>query len=183
MSKKILVITGSPRKEGNTNSIAKAFIAGALAAGHEVEVFDAYSAKMDGCHGDGSCHERGRCGLKDDGQQMFDYMCWADTLVLVSPLYWGGFTSYIKKAIDRFFPFFGEKVRAKCTIKDTVLIATAMSPDMSAFDAMRKEFDVINMVLGFDKKAELLCPGLGAPDEAGKDEALLFKAAMLGSNI
>lgn len=183
MSKKILVITGSPRKEGNTNSLAKAFVAGALAAGHEVEVFDAYAAKMDGCHGDGSCHERGRCGLKDDGQKMFDLMCWADTMVLVSPVYWGGFTSYIKKAIDRFFPFFGEKVRPACTIKATALIAAANNPDMSAFNAMRQEFDQINAVLGFEKKAELLAPGLGGPDEAGKDEALLFKAAMMGSNI
>ena len=183
MSKKVLVITGSFRKEGNTNSLAKAFVAGALAAGHEVEVFDACQAKMDGCHGDGSCHQRGRCGLKDDGQKMFDLMCWADTLVLVSPVYWGGFTSYIKKAIDRFYPFFGEKARQKCTIKETVLIAAAMSPDQSAFDAMRMEFDQINAVLGFEKKAELLAPGLGKPDEAGKDEALLFKAAMLGSNL
>ncbi len=183
MSKKVLVITGSARKEGNTNTLAKAFVAGALAAGHEVEVFDAYKADMDGCHGDGSCHERGRCGLKDDGQKLFDLMCWADTMVLVSPVYWGGFTSYMKKAIDRFYPFFGEKARQSCTVKDTILIAAAMSPEGSAFDTMRKEFDQINAILGFEKKAELLAPGLGGPDEAGKDEVLLFKAAMLGSNV
>ncbi len=183
MSKKVMVITGSPRKEGNTNSLAEAFVAGALAAGHEVEVFDAYKAEMDGCHGDGSCFERGRCGLKDDGQKMFDLMCWADTMVLVSPVYWGGFTSYIKKAIDRFYPFFGEKARANCTVKETVLISAANMPDESAFDCIRKEFDQINAVLGFSKKAELLAPGLGGPDEAGKDEALLVKAAMMGSKL
>jgi multimeric flavodoxin WrbA len=183
MAKKILVITGSPKKEGNTNTLAKAFIAGALAGGHEVEVFDAYQANMDGCHGDGSCHKRGRCGLKDDGQKMFDLMCWADTLVLVSPVYWGGFTSYMKKAIDRFYPFFGEEVRKKCTVKETVLIAAAMAPDENAFEIIRKEFDHVNAVLGFEKKAELLAPGLGGPDDAGKDEALLVKAALLGTNI
>lgn len=183
MSKKIMVITGSAKKEGNSNTLAKAFIAGALAAGHEVEVFDAYKADMDGCHGDASCHERGRCGLKDDGQKMFDLMCWADTLVLVSPVYWGGFTSYMKKAIDRFYPFCGEKARKECSIKETVLIAAANSKDEGAFDTVRKEFDHINAVLGFEKKAELLAPGLGGPDDAGKDEALLVKAALLGSNI
>lgn len=183
MAKKIMVITGSPKAEGNSNSLAKAFIAGALAAGHEVEVFDAYKAQMDGCHGDGSCFERGRCGLKDDGQKMFDLMCWADIMVLVSPVYWGGFTSYIKKAIDRFYPFFGEKARANCTVKETVLIATASAPDESAFEIIRKEFDHVNAVLGFAKKAELLAPGLAGPDEAGSDETLLFKAAVMGSNM
>ena len=182
MAKKVLVITGSPRKEGNSNTLAKAFVAGALAGGHEVEVFDAYQADMDGCHGDASCHERGRCGLKDDGQKMFDLMCWADVMVLVSPVYWGGFTSYIKKAIDRFDPFAAEKVREKCAVKETVLIATAKA-DPSAFDTMRKEFDHINRVLGFEKKAELLAPGVGGPDDVGKNEGLLIKAALLGTNL
>ena len=67
--------------------------------------------------------------------------------------------------------------------KETVLIAAAMAPDENAFEIIRKEFDHVNAVLGFEKKAELLAPGLGGPDDAGKDEALLVKAALLGTNI
>ena len=41
MSKKVLVITGSPRKNGNSNKLAASFAGGAIAAGHQVEILDA----------------------------------------------------------------------------------------------------------------------------------------------
>ena len=45
MGKKVLIITGSPRQKGNTNALAAAFASGAVAAGNEVKVFDAATAK------------------------------------------------------------------------------------------------------------------------------------------
>ncbi|MBQ9156445.1 MAG: flavodoxin family protein [Eubacterium sp.] len=183
MGKNVLVITSSPRKEGNTNTIAQAFVAGALAYENKVEVFDAFSANLDGCHGDASCHERGFCGLKDDGVKLHELMCWADVLVLVSPVYWKSFTSYMKKVIDRFYPYAAPKPRAACTVKETYLIAAAGQPDESIFKNMIEEFDFVNTLLGFEKKGVLLAPGLQGPDEAGKDESLLFKAVMMGAKI
>ena len=52
MGKKVLIITGSPRQKGNTNALAAAFASGAVAAGNEVEVFDAATANLHGCSGD-----------------------------------------------------------------------------------------------------------------------------------
>ena len=52
MGKNILIITGSPRADGNTNNLVKAFSKAATAAGHKVEYFDAAKADMHGCHGD-----------------------------------------------------------------------------------------------------------------------------------
>lgn len=183
MAKNVLVITGSPRKEGNTNTIAQAFVAGALAYQNNVEVFDAFTAKMDGCHGDGSCHERGTCGLKDDGVRLHELMCWADVMVLVSPVYWKSFTSYMKTVIDRFYPYAAPKPRAACTVKETYLIAAAGQDDMSIFDNMVEEFDFVNNLLGFEKKDMLLAPGLKGPDEAGQNESLLMKAVMMGCRV
>ena len=51
MGKKVLIITGSPRQKGNTNALAAAFASGAVAAGNEVEVFDAATANLHGCSG------------------------------------------------------------------------------------------------------------------------------------
>ena len=104
MGKKVLIITGSPRLKGNTNALATAFASGAVAAGNEVEVFDAATANLNGCHADKSCEQRGCCGQKDDGVRMNELMREADVLVLASPVYWSGFTSQIKTAIDRFHP-------------------------------------------------------------------------------
>lgn len=117
MGKKVLIITGSPRQKGNTNALATAFASGAVAAGNEVEVFDAATANLHGCSGDKSCEQRGYCGQKDDGVQMNELMRQADVLVLVSPIYWSGFTSQIKRAIDRFYQFSFPKGRETLHIK------------------------------------------------------------------
>ena len=52
MGKKVLIITGSPRLKGNTNALVTAFASGAVAVGNEVEVFDAATANLNGCHAD-----------------------------------------------------------------------------------------------------------------------------------
>lgn len=183
MAKNILMITGSPRKEGNTNSLASAFMAGAIASGNEVKVFDGANCNLDGCHGDGSCFERGYCGLQDDGVELHKLMCWAEVLVLVSPVYWKGFTSQIKRVIDRFHPYCAPKGRAACTVKETYLISAAMMPGEDAFSAMKDEFAHINAVLQFKNCGELLVPGLDGPEEAAGKEELLMKAVMMGYNV
>lgn len=183
MAKNVLVITGSPRKNGNTNTLAQAFIAGAMAAGNEVQVFDAPSVNLDGCHGDGSCFERGFCGLKDDGVELHKLMCWAEVLVLVSPVYWKGFSSQIKKVIDRFHPYCAPKGRAACSVKETYLIATAMMPDMDTFSAMKDEFAHINTVLQFKDCGQLLIPGLDGPDEISEHEEYIAQAVDMGYHI
>lgn len=123
MGKKVLIITGSPRLKGNTNALVTAFASGAVAAGNEVEVFDAATANLNGCHADKSCEQRGCCGQKDDGVRMNELMREADVLVLASPVYWSGFTSQIKTAIDRFYQFSFPKGRETLHIKDLYLIA------------------------------------------------------------
>lgn len=120
MGKKVLIITGSPRLKGNTNALVTAFASGAVAAGNEVEVFDAATANLNGCHADKSCEQRGCCGQKDDGVRMNELMREADVLVLASPVYWSGFTSQIKTAIDRFYQFSFPKGRETLHIKDYI---------------------------------------------------------------
>lgn len=136
MGKKVLIITGSPRLKGNTNALVTAFASGAVAAGNEVEVFDAATANLNGCHADKSCEQRGCCGQKDDGVRMNELMREADVLVLASPVYWSGFTSQIKTAIDRFYQFSFPKGRETLHIKDLYLIAASANPDSAMFNAL-----------------------------------------------
>ncbi len=183
MGKKILVITGSPRKKGNINKLVSAFAGGAIAAGNEVEIFDGATANMDGCHGDKSCSERGFCGLKDDGVKMNELMRWADVLVFASPVYWMGFTSHIKKVIDRFYQFSFPKGRSTIHITDTYLIATAANPDASIFDPMISSYNLVDQLLGFESKGMLLCPGLDGPDAVKDHKEYLEAAVKMGVNV
>lgn len=54
MNKKIVVVTGSPRRNGNSFAMTDAFISAAQAMGHDVVRFDAAMMKIGGCHACGS---------------------------------------------------------------------------------------------------------------------------------
>ena len=176
MGKKVLIITGSPRLKGNTNALVTAFASGAVAAGNEVEVFDAATANLNGCHADKSCEQRGCCGQKDDGVRMNELMREADVLVLASPVYWSGFTSQIKTAIDRFYQFSFPKGRETLHIKDLYLIAASANPDSAMFNDVVHAYEQLCELLHFDKGGTLLCPGLAGADDLENHQEFLEKA-------
>lgn len=183
MGKKVLIITGSPRQKGNTNALATAFASGAVAAGNEVEVFDAATANLHGCSGDKSCEQRGYCGQKDDGVQMNELMRQADVLVLVSPIYWSGFTSQIKRAIDRFYQFSFPKGRETLHIKELYLIAASANPDSAMFNDVVHAYEQLCELLHFDKGGTLLCPGLAGEDDLEDHKEFLENAIKMGFTI
>ncbi|MBQ9437739.1 MAG: flavodoxin family protein [Lachnospiraceae bacterium] len=183
MGHKVLVVTSSARKNGNSVILANAFIRGAEEAGHEVRVFDAAKASMDGCHGDASCHKTGACGLKDDGVKLHELLQWADTLLLASPLYFGGFNAQMKKVIDRFYPYAAPKGREKLAVKTVYLIATGASRELASFKPMEAIFDHALSVLKLEEGGKLFAMGLKAPGEAANYDSWMRKAVRMGMNI
>jgi len=137
-------------------------------AGNDVKFFDAVKADLDGCHGDASCHGRGYCALKDDGVKLHELLCWADVLVLSTPVYFKGFSSYIKTVIDRLYPYVAPKGREAISVKESYLIATAASPSKDIFGPMKEEFALVNEKCQFEC-AGCLCAngvaGLNAVEE------------------
>ena len=70
---KILVLLGSPRKSGNSETLANSFIAGALEAGHEVETITLQGQKINACLGRDYCmRNHGKCVQKDDMQTIYE---------------------------------------------------------------------------------------------------------------
>jgi hypothetical protein len=63
---KIVILTGSPRKNGNSAYLAEQFIKGACEAGHDILRFDSAHRKVEGCTACNSCGMNGDCVLKDD---------------------------------------------------------------------------------------------------------------------
>ena len=89
MHKKIVVITGSPRKNGNSFAMTDAFIKAAQAKGHTVTRFDAAMMKIGGCHACETCYKTGKaCSFDDDFNRIAPAILEADTLVFTMPVYW-----------------------------------------------------------------------------------------------
>jgi multimeric flavodoxin WrbA len=112
MGKNIVILSGSPRKGGNTDLLAAAFIEGAEAAGHNVQLFRVADMNIGGCLGCGHCfEEKGVCVQKDDMPPVLETLRKADVLVLASPIYYWNVTAQLKLAIDRMYPLISVKAK------------------------------------------------------------------------
>lgn len=102
---KILVLSGSPRPNGNTAKMVKTFKEGAESAGHEVTVIDVCRKNIKGCLACEYCHGKGHgeCVQKDDMQEIYEFLKDTNMLVLASPIYYHNISGQLKCAIDRFY--------------------------------------------------------------------------------
>lgn len=123
MRKNILVVTGSPRKHGNSAAMADAFMRGAQEAGHKLERFDMAFHHIAGCTACDRCWDDGRaCCIKDDWQEFSDKLEHADVVVFAYPLYWSTMPAQIKAAIDRLYSYCSAKTIRPLTGKEVVLL-------------------------------------------------------------
>ena len=104
----IVVLSGSPRKGGNTAIMVEAFKEGAEAAGHAVEVVDVAAMKIAPCRACKYCFSHGGdCAIPDDMAEVRERLKRADMLVFASPIYWFDISAQLKFAIDRMYAFGG----------------------------------------------------------------------------
>ena len=102
MGKKIVVITGSPRKNGNSFAMTDAFIQAAEARGHTITRFDAAMKKVGGCRACETCFKTGKaCSFDDDFNTIAPAILEADAVVFTMPVYWYSIPAQIKGVIDR----------------------------------------------------------------------------------
>jgi multimeric flavodoxin WrbA len=105
MGKKICILNGSPRANGNTKALIESFIKGAEDSGNEVVCFDIQKMDIHGCLGccGGGRDEKSPCVQKDDMDKIYPVYMEADVVVLASPMYYWGISGQLKCAFDRLF--------------------------------------------------------------------------------
>ena len=101
MSKKVLILSGSPRKNGNSDILCDEFMKGAVEAGHQVEKIRIAEKNIGYCRACYACRETGVCAIKDDMADVLQKMINADVLVLASPVYFYSIDAQLKAVIDR----------------------------------------------------------------------------------
>jgi len=179
MSKNIVILTGSPRKNSSSARLAAAFTDGAKAAGHDVTVFRVAGMKIGGCLGCEHCfEEQGVCAQKDDMLQILGSLRRADTLVLASPVYFWGITSQLKQAVDRMYALLKEGT----TVKRAALLMTCGD---DTDEAARPSIAMFREICAYQKWQEagiIVAPGLDVPEEI-EGRAELEQAKKLGSEI
>lgn len=101
MSKKVLILSGSPRKNGNSDMLCDEFMKGAKEKGHKVEKIRVAEKNIGYCRGCYGCKQNGQCVIKDDMGEVLQKMIDAEVIVLASPVYFYSIDAQLKALIDR----------------------------------------------------------------------------------
>ena len=177
MSKKIVVITGSPRKDGNSNAMTAAFIAAAEAKGHSVTRFDAATMTLGGCRACETCYQTGKaCSFDDDFNTIAPAVLDADVIVFSMPVYWYSIPSQIKAVLDKMFAFnvAGKDIAGKaCGI-----IACCEEEDMTVLDGVRVPIERSAALMKWNMVGEVLVPGVLNVGDIEKTDGCAQAAAL-----
>lgn len=124
MAKKVLILSASPRKGGNSDTLCDEFLRGATEAGHQAEKVFLSDKKIGYCTGCGACGRTQRCVQKDDMAEILDEMVRSDAIVLATPVYFYTMDAQLKTLIDRTVPRYTQIAN-----KDFYYILTAADGD------------------------------------------------------
>jgi multimeric flavodoxin WrbA len=185
--KKILLVMGSPRKGGNSATLAKQVAAGAETTGAEVESFYLHGMNIQPCTACDECREETSkdCVIDDDMQGLYPKLQRADALVIASPIYWFTVSAQTKVFMDRWYAFGGpQEEYAAFAEKRIGIVLTYADVDpfaSGAVNALRTFQDAFNYV-----GAEIVGMIYGSASEAGEiqnNQDLMDKAYELGRQL
>lgn len=181
MSKKIVVITGSSRKNGNSFAMTDSFIDSAIEKGHTVTRFDAAMMKIGGCHACETCYKTGKaCSFDDDFNTIAPAVPEADAIVFTMPVYWYSIPSQIKGVIDKIYSLVigGKDISGK----ECALIACCEEDDLSVLDGVRIPMERTAALNKWNMVGEVLVPGVLNPGDIEKTDGCR-QAAELADKI
>ncbi|MDE5879651.1 MAG: NAD(P)H-dependent oxidoreductase [Desulfovibrio sp.] len=153
---KILVLTGSPRKNGNSNHLASRFIEGAREAGHSVTRFDAGQSDVHPCIACNSCGMDGPCIFQDDFALVREHIVPADMVVFATPMYYFGISAQLKAVIDRFYAINGQ-IHVP---KKAALLMTYANTAAEQAAPIAAHYDVLLDYLGWRDAGRVIAPGV-----------------------
>lgn len=189
MTKKILVISGSPKKEGNTAALIAWFAEGARSQGASVTILRAASLryKFPGCTSCRSCQrsEAYQCVIEDDARAVLGKMAQADVIVMATPLYFFAASAQLKILIDRMFSLYKWDNAAgtfTSPLKGKTLVLMASAYEDVGLDALEKPFVLTAEYTGM-KFRSLLVPNAGVSGDIKTKKDVREKALALGKKV
>lgn len=181
--KTVLVLTGSPRKNGNSDRMAEAFIRGAVSAGHEVIKFETARKKIGGCRGCNKCWSKDRpCVNRDDFDQLSPLLEGADVIAFCTPLYWFTFSAPIKAAIERIYAYLRNNRKRSLKIKESYLFVCGADPQLKIFDGIIATYREIVSFVKWTDRGILAVPKVSDVGDINHTDALI-EAEALGKAV
>ena len=174
----VLILSGSPRKGGNTELLVEVFVKGA-AEHHHVEIVSVRDFKVNPCLGCNACFKtNGICAQKDDMAIIYEKMSHADMIVIASPVYFYGISAQLKAVIDRFH----NPIRDTFHIKKTALLLVGAASLPELFDAVLTEYNLCLKFFNIEDTGKVLVRGVKDKGDI-MGTSFLEEAYQLGTSI
>ncbi len=175
---KIVVLNGSPRKNGNTRIMAEAFAESAESKNHEVKILDIAHMSIKGCMACEYCFANdGVCVQKDDMALVFDELNTADMVVFAAPIYWFDITAQLKTVIDRLYAH----GKIGFNFNKTALLLDA-GADGGVFTAAITQYKAMTAFLKWEDKGIITIGGMMGKGDMEK-AAKLADVRALGASL
>ncbi|MCR9147429.1 MAG: flavodoxin family protein [Rhodobacteraceae bacterium] len=186
---RLVCLLGSPRKDGNSDLLARRFCNTAKAEGAAVRTHSLRDLRFQGCMNVLFCKIGGeRCGLDDDMLPVLADLSEADVLVIATPVYFCNMTGLMKQAMDRFFSFLkpdymtAEEPSRLGRGKRLILLQTQGEPEDHCRDLLSTYGPALDQ-LGFERRDCLRACGMRAAGDVLRQKALMEETDALAREV
>lgn len=186
---KILGISGSPRKGGNTDTLLDRSLEGAKSAGASVEKVILNDLNFKPCQECGGCDETGVCVVKDDMQPLYRKLIEADAVIIASPIFFGSLSAQVKMMIDRLQCLWVSKYILKHAVSPSkkkrkgVFLSVGGAGKKEFFENAKSIIKIFFTTLDIGYYGDLFYGGLDKKREIAEREDALKKAFDLGASL
>lgn len=182
--KNIVVLTGSPRKNGNSDMMADAFIKGAKLAGHTVTKYESAFTKHSGCRACDTCWSKGvPCTFNDPFNEKFAQLLEiSDTLVLCTPLYCYGMSSSLQATLEKTYAYFTPQAPRRMKISEMALLLCGADEDKKLYSGVIETYKHMSERFNWSDKGMVVATGFMEKCSISGTEHIK-RAEELGKNI
>ncbi|HON36680.1 MAG TPA: flavodoxin family protein [Methanothrix sp.] len=181
---KALGIVGSPRRNGNVDTLVSKVLEGAQEAGLETSKYILNEMNYSGCQACEYCKSHDHCRLDDDLTELFAEMKEADAVVFGSPIYFFLFSGQFKLMQDRMYSLidaaFVPRLRPG---KRAIIVTSQGNADVASYAKAADDFALALKMLGFELKDIIRMVDGIAPDAALARKDMLDMARSAGAAL
>lgn len=162
---KIIILMGSPNRNGSTGILVQHFVQGAEESGRTCEILDVCHMSIHPCTGCIRCGYEGPCVQKDDVESIRQKLLNCDMVVFATPLYYYGMSAQLKTVIDRFCAY-NSSLNSRHL--KSALLAVAWNTEDWTFEALEAHYRILVRYLNFQDCGMVLGYGCGTPVITGR---------------
>lgn len=179
MDKKVLVISASPRKGGNSDILCDEFVKGARESNNQATKVSLREKNINFCNACGACEKTGVCLQGDDVKSILDLMMESDVIVMATPVYFYSISAQMKALIDRTVPIY-----QKLSDKEFYFIITAWDDNPKMLERTLECFRGFtdDCLSGAQEKGVILAAGVNKKGEVRKT-TYMKQAYDMGKNV